>query len=129
MNGKELFAEVCKNNGLICKDIFILGVGSTIGDRCRYDISSHTRKESELYAVKYFETEEIFIAWYLKSFKLPNRTKFSLNSKGLRSISADKVHLIEKNLGFSGHGTETVYVFKSAMIDTFIKQYVIADKK
>ena len=77
----------------------------------------------------YFETEEIFVAWYLKYHKQPNINKFSLKADGLRGLSADKVYLFEKHNQHNGWGSETVYVFKSAMIDTFLKQYVLVDIK
>lgn len=121
-----IFKEICSRNGLICDDLFICGVGKTFGKRCCFDFASRNRKGTEIFALKYYETEELFVVWCLNptAYHL-KRTKLSLKSDGLKDLSDDRIYSFDKNVQYQGWGTEKVHVFKSAMIEAFIKQFVV----
>lgn len=126
IRGKELIKKICLDNGLNCDEILILGTGKKAGKkRCEYDIGTRN-KETKLFAIKYFECEELYIAWNLKNPNVPSKKNiFSIKTVELSEISLNRINLIEKNNQFSGWGKEVVYVFKSNMAEQFIKEYVL----
>ena len=81
MDGKEYFQDRCREAGIECEKYFKASKGKNSGGRYRYDCDPRFRKPTQLYAIKYFSDEDIYLAWNLREPKAKARTVFSLTKK------------------------------------------------
>lgn len=126
MNGKEFFRECCRELNLDCDELFVLGEGNPKNpSRFIYKSDPYHRKESQLYAIKYFTSEKVYVAWSLKEPKAKLKSVFSLSKdKGL-GFNEKLILTPEKHIEYSGWNEETVYVFPMGAVKEFLNSFII----
>ena len=76
MDGKQYFINSCESRNIHWDDLFKIGQGKGSSKGVfKYDCKHLYRKDSQLFAIKYFEKEELYIAWDLKNRKLKKKNK------------------------------------------------------
>lgn len=85
------------------------------------NLKTTKRAKGQKYAIKYFEQEDMYVVWLIRPNE--NREKLTLQKNALADIEKTIVNKVEKYIGFVGekHQKENVYVFKSKLLDEFLK--------
>lgn len=85
------------------------------------NLKTTKRAKGQKYAIKYFEQEDMYVVWIMR----PNekREKLTLRKNALADIEKTIINKVEKYIGFVGekYKKENVYVFKSKLLDEFLK--------
>lgn len=124
MDGKAYFQDYCDQIGLKCKTLFQLGAQTSRRvDRLEFRCSPYMRKETQIFAVCYFKTENVYAAWSLKEPKAKMKSVFSVSRYELASLSQYQILKARKSVEYSGWNEETVYLFTPESVPTFIELY------
>ena len=92
MDEKQHFRNCCKELGIDCDTYIKLGAGNPKNPTRFIFQSDHTkRKDTQLFAVKYFEQEDVYIAWNLKERGGSGKNSFSLSKNKIKELKAEQV--------------------------------------
>lgn len=123
MDGKQFFIDCCREQGVVCDDYFKIGRGKKTKNRYVYSCSLYTRKSSQIFAIKYFTDENVYVAWDLREKGADKRSIFSLsNKKRAIDLSIASIKQVPKDIEYSGRGEEVVYVFPPECVNAFLKR-------
>ncbi len=126
MDGKQYFRECCKQIGIDCDTFVQLSAGNPKNStRFIYQSDHMKRKDSQLFAVKYFEKENVYIAWNLKERGGSCKNGFSLSKKKIDGLQAGQVLAISKGLGYPSWDMENTFAFGPDAVIRFLKTYVV----
>lgn len=130
VKGKDHFKECCKRLNIDCDKYIKLGAGAS-GNETRFSFQSdHTkRKDSQLYAVKYFEKENVYIAWNLKERSGSCKNSFSLSKKKIEALKPKEVLAVSKGIEYPSWDSENVFAFSPDAVERFLKAYVLPRTK
>lgn len=124
--GKEYFRECCQKFEIDCDKIISLSAGkSNHLARFIYQSDHAKRKNSQLFAVKYFEAENVYIAWNLKERGGSCKNSFSLSKKKIDGLQAGQVLAVSKGLGYPSWDMENTFAFGPDAVVRFLKTYVV----
>jgi len=125
MDGKKYFRGCCKDLGIDCGTFIKLGAGDPKDAKRFLFQCGHTkRKPSQLFAVKYFGSEDVYIAWSLREPKAKMKDVFSLSKRKIEPLRPGQVLAIEKGIGYPAWDTETVFAVKPDAVPRFLEVYV-----
>lgn len=124
--GKEYFKKCCEKMKVGCDTFIKLGAGNSKDlKRFKY-YSSHTkRKDTQLFAVKYFETEDVYIAWNLREPHAKVKDHFSLSKQKIESLKLGQILAVKKGLGYPSWDAETTFAFRPDAVTRFLNTYVV----
>lgn len=126
-DGVKAFTEICEKNGITFNDVFVMGNGERIKERCEYRLPDTYEQGKQKFAVKYYRQNDVFIAWRLHNeFK---QGKCTVSIKGFVNIDDNKIHTILKSIATRNGEKEAVYVFTPSAIQKFIDDYVLIEIK
>ena len=124
MDGKKIFEEYCKAHGIECEKYFKIGKGARAKGRFKYHCEPSARKDTQIYAIKYFEEENVYVAWNLREPYAKQKSDFSLSTEPrVTSVSISNVEVCTKGIVSNGHNEETVLKFGPEGIGDFIRVY------
>ena len=124
MDGKELFKEVCHEQGIDCNKIFKIGAQRGTRDRVIFRWHNHQPSNPQRFAVNYDPSLCLYVAWDTNSGRATKTQRiFSIN-KSVISDYRSGLEFRGKNLEYSGWDCETIYVFDAEAIPIFIKKAV-----
>ena len=124
--GKQYFKDSCKNLGLNCDELFIIGESSSKGDRVVQHSTYLKRKNSHLFVICYRIPENLYIAWSLNIPRIKTKSYFSIKKSKLNTLeNSDTVIPVIKNIEYPNVGKETVRIFNPEAVKKFLKTYVI----
>ncbi len=127
MDEKQHFRNCCKELGIDCDTYIKLGAGNPKNPTRFIFQSDHTkRKDTQLFAVKYFEQEDVYIAWNLKERGGSGKNSFSLSKNKIKELKAEQVLAISKGLGYPNWDRETIFAFKPNAVLRFLKVYIVS---
>ena len=130
MDGKAYFQDCCREVGIDCEKYFKVGKGKNSGGRYRYDCDPHSRKPTQLFAIKYFSDEGIYLAWNLREEKAHTKTVFSLTKKTKAiEVMASGISEESKKIEYGELGEEIVYRFKRESVDQFLKRFAPIERR
>lgn len=130
MNGKQYFKECCRKSGISANNLFQLGLNKrNPSDRLEHRFNYLTRKETQLFAIGFFERYNIYVAWSLKEKKALKKSVFSIKYSDIEFPLDDTIIPVKKAIEYLGWGEETVLVFTPESVNKFLEKYMIEDKK
>ncbi len=136
MNGKELFVQCCQAKGISHEDYFSIGIGEKHTNkgprqqpRFSYEISIHSekienKKSTLIYAIKYYNVPQIYIAWKFPWAENPPRTKqvFSvIRDDAMNEVKNKNFGTCYQGTGFPSGGRKPVWVFRKEGIEEFLE--------
>lgn len=125
MDGKHFFEQCCSECGIECDKFFKLGASAMLmPDRFYHKFNRNTMKETQLFAVCYFEVDNLYIAWNLHDDKKAGTSKFSIKRSDLNLPMSNNIQTIRKTIEHHGHGEETVIAFAPETVPVFLEQYI-----
>lgn len=123
LDGKKRFQEKCYLRGIDCQSAFQVGAQKAKrADRFVYNCNPHTRKATQIFAICYFEEEDIYIAWNLWDAKARLRSGFSVKKEDVCIIDEKRVLSVKKYRDHVGKDEELVYAFSPLAIDDFLER-------
>lgn len=127
MDGKKHFIDCCQEFGIDYTKFVQLGSGRTNNGTSYKFQPSNKRIDTHIYAIKYIEPDDIYIAWNLNDHILKGYKTFTLNKRLVGSISDKEIRGINAPIEYSGKEREKalVFVFKPKMTKSFLKTYVL----
>lgn len=127
MDGKKYFKQCCQELGIDSAKFVQLGSGRTNNGTSYKFHPSTKRIDSHIYAIKYIEPDDIYIAWNLNDHILKGYDTFTLNKKFVDEISDKKIYGINAPVEYPGKDREEtlVFVFKPQMTTSFLKAYIL----
>lgn len=126
MDGKQYFRDCCEELGFSCDTLIKLGSGNPKDkERFFYQCSHLKRIPTQLFAVKYFSGEDIYIAWNLQEPYGKGKDGFSLLKREVQGLRSDQILACRKRINNSNHDEETVFAFKPEAVTRFLKTYVV----
>ena len=129
MDGKQYFIVCCNEYGIDCDELFKLGRGTRGGKtRFEYSCNPRTRKDSQIFAIKYFEEENLYIAWSLKVIKAKGKQNFTLQREKVNLFGFNEIGEANKPIEYSGHGEEIVYIFSPKGVKAFLNSKILVRK-
>lgn len=125
MDGKKYFHECCNKLNIDSDTLFKFGVGkSSIKDRYVYKCPHTSRTSTQKYAIKYFENDNLYIAWNLKEFGFEKKSTFTLQRMSTIEHTATMISKITKPIEYKGRGEEIVLVFSPKCVIEFLEKYI-----
>lgn len=126
MDGKQYFIDQCNSHGINPEKYFKLGTGKKYKqNRYEYRCPYESRNETQIFAIKYFVDEGLYLAWNLRNPKAKGKSVFSLSKKSREiEISTSSITQISKDIEYSGRGEEIVYKFYPQAIDSFLQLFM-----
>lgn len=122
MDGIKYFQECCTQYKIECDILFQLGAQNPQdADSLKYICSPYTRKDTQLFAVCYYQKENIYIAWNLREPKAKTKSVFSVRRCELAFMDQHQILEVRKPIEYSGWNEETVYLFTPELVPTFIE--------
>lgn len=119
MDGKLYFRDCCLKMGVDCDVLFQLGESKAyVQERFRHRFSSHLRKDSNRYAVCFFQKEGLYVAWDLKAKKAAKKDNFSLKKD---TFPVNSLYSTTKAVEYRGWGEENVFVFYPQYVLDFLE--------
>lgn len=123
MDGVGYFKECCKSTGLDCNQYFQLGKSKTVQpERLYHRFGTEKRTQTQLFAVCYFEVDNIYVAWSLKEKKAKMKTEFSIKRTSLDLPLGQDVSATRKAIEYPGWGEEKVLVFTPESVTLFLER-------
>lgn len=120
----ELLKRSCEKYDVMSDEVFLSKSGKTSSDG-RFRFRYTKPKGLALFAIKYFEENQLYIVWNLNAPKAQKKLDFSVSVSAVyKHFDDGKINFINKNVEYSGWNEETVIAFKPAMMDTFILEYI-----
>lgn len=130
MNGKQYFKTCCAELEIDCDTYFKMGEQDPKNDSFfKFKNDYHTRKESQIFAINYFKSQNIYLAWSLKRPKANTLNTFTLSKQSVNIIHPSQVLPINKATEHSGWGEEIVYAFQPEAVKEFLKKYCMKSIK
>ncbi len=124
--GKEYFKACCEKLKINCDTVIKLGAGmSNDPKRFKYQSNYTKRKDTQLFAIKYFEKENVYIAWNLKERGGSCKNGFSLSKKKIDGLQSGQVLAASKGLGYPSWDAENTFAFKPDAVTRFLNTYVV----
>lgn len=124
MDGIRHFKESCAQMKLDCNKFFQLGKSEKPhSERLQHRFGTEKRTQTQLFAVCYFEVDNIYVAWNLKAEKAKMKTVFSVKRASLDLPLEQDVAAARKAIGYSGWGEEDVLAFTPDGIKAFLEKY------
>lgn len=125
MDGKQFFRQCCKDYGIECDDYFKLAASSAqMPKRFYHKFNRNTMKDTQLFAVCYFEADDLYLAWNLHNPLKPHSYCFSLEKSDLKLSFTTGMGTATKAIEYIGHGEETVIAFAPKAVSEFLKKYI-----
>lgn len=124
MDGKRHFTECCNAKGLDCEKLFQLRSSNTNDIKRlvrRFDYLS--RKETQIFAVCYFERENFYVAWSLKVKNAAKKCVFSVQRSSLNWPPKVNMITARKVIEYPGREEETVLAFTPEGVPDFLETY------
>ena len=126
MNPREHYAACCRELNLDFNALFDLSIGNTQDAKRFIHSSKHTRrKETQIYTVKYFEQEGLYIAWELDNLAAKQKDNFSLQKSAVLGIAPNQIKAIRKPTGSPIWSEETVFVIPYNEVKRFLSEQII----
>lgn len=124
--GKTYFEDRCAGFKIDCDKYIRLGAGNPKNETRFIFKSDHTqRKESQLFAIKYFEKENVYIAWNLKEKGGSCKDTFSLSKKKIAALKPKQVLAASKGIEYPSWDAENIFAFLPDAVDRFLKIYIL----
>lgn len=123
---KEFFKARCTELGLDYDSLIKLSAGSPSDPkRFKCQCSYLRRTNSQLYIVKYFQKEDVYIAWNLKEPKARTKNNFSLQKIEIASLKPGQILPSKKGIEYREWDSENTFAFKPDTVTRFLKNYVV----
>ncbi len=125
MDGKQYFIDCCNEQGIDCDELFKVGRGDRGGKtRFEYYCEPHSRKKSQMYAVKYFENEDLYLAWSLSVPKAKGKKNFSLARSKVERFGFNEIKEANKFIEYAGREEEVVFIFRASGVKEFLSKTI-----
>ena len=127
MDAKQYFRECCKELGIDDSKFFALGNqnGETKNRLC-FRPSRNAEWESHIFAINYYSTHGIYVAWRTEIGRYTKREVFSVKKESLSHIPSNFVMTVSKGVPYSNWDQELVYAFKPDSVKLFLEQCVLS---
>lgn len=105
--------------GVDCDTLFQLGESKAyVQERFQHRFASRLRRDSNRYAVCFFQKEGLYIAWDLKAKKAAKKDNFSLKKD---TFPVNSLYSTTKAVEYQGWGEERVFVFYPQYVLDFLE--------
>lgn len=123
---KAFFKARCQELNIDCDTVIKLGAGSSNDPkRFKYQSDHTKRKGTQLFAVKYFEKEDVYIAWNLREPYAKAKNGFSLSKQKIKPLKSGQVLAAEKGIEYPSWDAENTFAFKPDAVTRFLNTYVV----
>lgn len=125
MNERQIFINECRKRNINPKDIFKITYGTKIPQN---DFFSRLKEVpiNEKFVIKCIYGNNLYIAWNAQKNNGKKYTVFYANKEVVMNSLYDKnFSVADKNMEFSGHGKENIYIFNRDGIPQFLNEIVI----
>ena len=127
MDGKQYFRKCCQKLEIDCDTFIRLGAGAPKNPtRFIYQDDYTKRKDTQLFAIKYFAKEDLYVAWNLKEPKARTKNTFSLSKQKAAPLKKNQVLSISKGIEYINWDVENTFVFRPDAVVHFLKAYVVS---
>lgn len=122
MDAKLYFRNCCKELNIDCDELFKVGAQNPKDKvQLQYSCQAYSRKESNIYAVCFFESVGLYVAWDLRVYKSKTHNKFNIKKEDVCKQFKGELTTVTKLTEYSGWGEEEVYVFSPEKVNDFLE--------
>lgn len=126
MTPREYFATCCRELNLDFEALFDLSVGNPQdATRFKHSSSHLRRKSTQIYTVKFFEKERLYIAWELDNLVAKQKDVFTLQKAAVLGTAPNQIKAINKPTGSPTWPEETVFVIPYDEVKRFLSEHII----